>query len=91
VRAIDGLLTLYFGREDFNTAKPFLDRRVALTLNTSEPDLQTVLTLRWLGDYYRATGATENARTAYNQGLDLSRSLVLKSLEGEFTNRLLSL
>jgi tetratricopeptide (TPR) repeat protein len=88
LRAIDGLLTLYFGREDFHTAKPFLDRRVALTVNTSEPDLQTVLTFRWLGDYYRNTGATENARTAYSQGLALSRSLVLKSLEGEFTNRL---
>lgn len=88
IRALDGLLTLYFGRGDFNTAKPFLDRRIALTLNTPEPDLQTVLTLRWLGDYYHATGATENARTAYSQGLALSRSLGLKSLEGEFTNRL---
>ena len=91
LRAIDGLLTLYFGREDFNTAKPFLDRRTALTLNTPEPDLQTVLTWRWLGDYYRATGSTDNARTAYNQGLTLARSLGLKSLEAEFTNRLLRL
>ncbi len=89
LRAIDGLLTIYFDREDFATAKPFLDRRVALTLNTPDPDLQTALTLRWLGDYYQATGSTEEARTAYTQGLSLSRSLGFKSLEAEFTNRLL--
>lgn len=91
LRAIDGLLTLYFGREDFATAKPFLDRRVALTLDTPNPDVQTALTLRWLGDYYRATGATDNARTAYRQGLAVARSLSLKSLEAEFSNRLLRL
>ncbi|MEY3298170.1 MAG: hypothetical protein RLZZ597_1430 [Cyanobacteriota bacterium] len=91
LRAIDGLLTLYFGREDFETAKPFLDRRAALTLTADTPDLQTLLTLRWLGDYYHATGATENARTTYSRGLALSRSLGFKGLEGEFTNRLISL
>lgn len=91
IRAIDGLLTLYFGREDVATAKPFLDRRAALTLETANPDVQTVLTLRWLGDYYRATGATDNARITYTQGLTLARSLTLKSLEAEFTNRLLAI
>lgn len=91
LRAIDGLLTLYFGREDFDTARPFLDQRAALTFTADAPDLQTILTLRWLGDYYRATGATEEARTAYSRGLALSRSLVFKSLEGEFTNRLIRL
>ncbi|MEB3288787.1 MAG: tetratricopeptide repeat protein, partial [Leptolyngbya sp.] len=73
LRAIDGLLTLYFGRGDFTTAQPFLERRAALTLSNPNPDVQTVITLRWLGDYYRATGATDNARTAYSQGLALAR------------------
>lgn len=88
LRAIDGLMTIYFDR-DLPTTKTLLDRRIALTLNTPDPDRQTVLTLRWLGDYYATTGDMENAREAYLRGLALARSLDLKSLEAEFTNRLL--
>lgn len=91
LRALDGLLTLYMARQEFETARPFLDRRVALTLNRPEPDLESILTLRWLGDYYRATGDVESARTAYSQGLTLSRTLGLKGLEAELTNHLLRL
>jgi tetratricopeptide (TPR) repeat protein len=89
LRALDGLLTIYFDREQWNTAKSFLDRRVALTLTASEPDRQTALTFRWLGDYYYAIGDREIAQEYYSRGLALSRSLGLKSMEAEFTNRLL--
>jgi len=89
LRALDGLLTIYFDRNQLDTAKAFLDRRIALTLNTPTPDQQTAVTLRWLGDYYAATGNRDSAKDAYNRGLALSRSLGIKSLEAEFSNRLL--
>jgi tetratricopeptide (TPR) repeat protein len=89
LRAIDGLLTIYVDRNQWDTAKALLDQRVALTLTNPEPDQQTAITLRWLGDYYYATGDLVGAKDAYTQGLALSRSLGIKSLEAEFTNRLL--
>lgn len=88
LRAIDGLMAIYFER-DLATIKTLLDRRIALTLNTAVPDRQTALTLRWLGDYYYATGNLTSAQETYQRGLALARSLDLKSLEAEFTNRLL--
>lgn len=88
IRAIDGLMGIYFER-DLATTKTLLDRRVALTLDTPTPDRQTALTLRWLGDYYYARGERNSAQEAYLRGLAVTRSLDLKSLEAEFTNRLL--
>ncbi|NJL46264.1 MAG: tetratricopeptide repeat protein [Leptolyngbyaceae cyanobacterium SM2_5_2] len=89
LRALDGLLTIYFDRNELDTAKTFLDRRIALTLNQPDPDRQTAITLRWLGDYYAASGNQDSAQDAYQRGLALSRTLAIKSLEAEFSNRLL--
>ncbi len=91
LRALDGLLTIYFDRNELGTAKSFLDRRIALTLNRSTADQQAAITLRWLGDYYAATGDLDSAKEAYSRGLALARSLGIKSLEAEFSNRLLRL
>jgi tetratricopeptide (TPR) repeat protein len=91
IRALDGLLGIYLEKSDLATVREYLDQRMALTLGTTPADLQTALTYRWLGDYYRQTDETELARQAFTQGLAISRNLQQKSLEAEFVNRLLAL
>ncbi|HIK45956.1 MAG TPA: tetratricopeptide repeat protein [Leptolyngbyaceae cyanobacterium M65_K2018_010] len=89
LRALDGLLTIYFGRDQMDIAKTYLDLRVALTPNTAAPNRQTAVTLRWLGDYYFALGDYPRALEAYHRGLAIARSLAIPSLQVEFNNRLL--
>lgn len=91
IRALDGLLGIYLGRDDLGQAKAYLDQRAALTLGTTPPDLQTALTYRWLGDYYVKTGEIDLAEQSFTLGLQVARSLQLKSLEAELINRLLAL
>ncbi|WP_017296719.1 tetratricopeptide repeat protein [Nodosilinea nodulosa] len=91
IRALDGLLGIYLGRGDLDITKQYLDQRSALTLGTTPADLQTALTYRWLGDYYLKTGDSDLAEQAFTKGLQISRNLQRKTLEAEFTNRLLAL
>ncbi|MBE9139909.1 tetratricopeptide repeat protein [Nodosilinea sp. LEGE 07088] len=89
IRALDGLLGIYFEREDLAPISDYLNQRAALTLDAG--DLQTALTYRWLGDYYLLLENPELASRAFTQGSALARRLNQKSLEAELTNRLLDL
>jgi tetratricopeptide (TPR) repeat protein len=91
LRALDGLMGIYFERGDLATVEDYLGQRIALTLNNAEPDLQTAVTFRWMGDYYLAQGDPEEAADAYTRGLAIARSFENKALEAELTNRLISL
>ena len=91
IRALDGLLGIYLRRGDLTQVKAYLDQRSALTLGTIPPDRQTALTYRWRGDYYLQTGELALAEQSFGRGLQIARSLQVKSLEAEFTNRLLAL
>jgi tetratricopeptide (TPR) repeat protein len=91
LRALDGLLTIYFDQEDWSAVESYLARRSHLTLGSEEPDLQTAVTLRWMGDYYSAQGEMVTAETAYSKGLGLARALANTPLEAELTNRMLGL
>ncbi len=91
IRAIDGLLGIYFDREEWTTVQDYLQLRSNLTLGDGEPDMQTAITLRWLGDYYYAQGDVVTAEQLYSQGLGLARALDITFLEAELTNRILEL
>ncbi|WP_156119586.1 tetratricopeptide repeat protein [Leptolyngbya sp. KIOST-1] len=91
IRALDGLLGIYLGRNELGLVRQYLAQRSALTLGTTPPDLQTALTFRWLGDYYLRTDSPEQAEQAFTRGLQIARNLRQKSLEAEFINRLLAL
>jgi tetratricopeptide (TPR) repeat protein len=91
LRAIDGLLKIYFERQAWQTVLEYLNLRRELTLEAAEPDVQTAVTLRWLGDYYYIQGDMTAAEQAYSRGLGLARALENPSLEAELTNRILGL
>lgn len=91
LRAIDGLLGIYFDREEWTTVLDYLQRRSDLTLDGGNPDVQAAITLRWLGDYYYAQGDVATAEQFYSQGLGLARVLDSTFLEAELTNRILGL
>lgn len=75
LRAIDGLLEIYFERQAWQTVLEYLNQRRELTLAATEPDVQTAVTLRWLGDYYSIQGDVTAAEQAYSRGLGLARLL----------------
>jgi tetratricopeptide (TPR) repeat protein len=91
LRARDGLLEIYFEQQAWQTVLEYLNLRRELTLAAAEPDVQTVVTLRWLGDYYYIQGDVSAAEQAYSRGLGLARALETPSLEAELTNRILGL
>jgi tetratricopeptide (TPR) repeat protein len=91
LRALDGLLEIYFDRQEWVTVLEYLNRRSELTLESADPDLQTAVTLRWLGDYFYNQGNVADAEQAYSRGLGLARSLENPQLEAELTNRILEL
>ena len=84
LRAIDGLLEIYFERQAWQTVLEYLNQRRELTLAATEPDVQTAVTLRWLGDYYSIQGDVTAAEQAYSRGLGLARLLENPALEAEF-------
>jgi tetratricopeptide (TPR) repeat protein len=91
LRALDGLLRIYFDRSDWAAVQRYLNQRRDLTLGSIEPDLQTVVTLQWLGDYHYAQGDAQKAEELYGKALGLARVLDNSMLEAELVNRLLSL
>ena len=91
LRALDGLLGIYFSRQEWKTVQDYLERRGNLTLGDVEPDVQTAVTLRWLGDYYSAQGDSATAEQSYSRGLGLARAFDNTALEAELTNRILGL
>lgn len=91
LRALDGLLGIYFERQAWQIFAEYLDLRSDLTLEAAEPDLQSAVTLRWLGDYYYNQGDISTAEQAYARGLGLARALDNTALEAELTNRILGL
>jgi tetratricopeptide (TPR) repeat protein len=91
LRALDGLLGIYFERQEWRTVLEYLDRRSGLTLEAPDPDSESVVTLRWVGDYYTAQGDMPLAEQAYTRGLGLARILDNPQLEAELTNRILNL
>ena len=91
LRALDGLLRIYFDREEWQTFLDYLQRRSQLTLDEPQPDVHSAVTLRWLGDYYVAQGNVAAAEQAYTGGLGLARTFENIPLEAELTNRILEL
>lgn len=89
LRALDGLREIYRDRQDWPAVAALLDRRAALTLSSTEPTAQTVLTLTYLGDYYQAIGETTTARAIYQQALDLAQELDAQPQMQQLTNRLI--
>lgn len=90
LRAIDGLLSIYLEREEWRDVEILLDRRSALTLD-GQRSVQTVLTLTYLGDYYRALGEINLAKETYQQALTLARSLEARPQTQQLVNRLIEL
>lgn len=91
LRALDGLLGIYFEQADPDAIQAYLDQRVALTLNPPTASLESVQTYLLLGDYHRLVEDREAALAAYGRGLTLARRIEAKTLEAELTNRLLAL
>jgi tetratricopeptide (TPR) repeat protein len=92
LRALDGLLGIYFEREDWRAVRDYLNRRAALTLEDDVAlDSQAAVTLRWLGDYSLAQGQAATAKGFYSQALGVARSFDNTPLETELTNRILRL
>lgn len=91
LRAIDGLLGIYFDREAWKTFLEYLQRRSQLTLGDTEPDVQSAVTLRWLGDYYLTQGDEVAAEQAFTRSLGLARAFDNIPLAAELTNIILGL
>ncbi|MEO0539330.1 MAG: tetratricopeptide repeat protein [Cyanobacteria bacterium P01_A01_bin.105] len=87
LRALDGLINVYADQANWPQMRYYLDERIALT-RMLDSDWQQLLTLRYLGLYYAATGALPEAQSAYRQSLALARQLEQSTLEGELIERL---
>ena len=91
LKAIDGLLAIYLQRQDWADVQAYLEQRSALTL-AGPATVQTVITLKFLGDYYAALGDLEAARHAYGQALNLANILeTARPQRQQLINRLLQL
>jgi len=94
LRAIDGLLGIYFEQTNLQALQDYLDRRAALTLDPPTASLESAQTYLLLGDYHRLLDDNEAALAAYGRGLTLARQIdqtEAKNLEAALTNRVLAL
>jgi tetratricopeptide (TPR) repeat protein len=90
LRALDGLITIYRGRNEPQELTRYLNDRIELTLATGD-DWQRLVTLRTLGEIHAENGNLTAAYESYQRALELAIQLDRKQVQGDLSNRIQAL
>lgn len=87
IRALDGLIAVYRGRNEPRELASYLNSRIDLTLATGD-DWQRLVTLRTLGELHAENGNLTAAYESYQRALELAIQLDRKQVQGDLSNRI---